>query len=114
MPVSCFLFGGRGGIRKEQRDGIVSKTFANVTLFRNPDSVATLKKHEQGLVRCRAFCLAEEAGFEPASLFLDYRISSAGRCDHFDTLPNRHNICLIIIYKNFVFVKHKSWMPTSF
>ncbi|MBO5772639.1 MAG: hypothetical protein J6R37_02420, partial [Clostridia bacterium] len=24
VPVSCFLFGGRGGIRKEQSDGIVS------------------------------------------------------------------------------------------
>lgn len=33
--------------------------------------------------------LAEAVGFEPTNELPRYRISSAGRYDHFDTLPNR-------------------------
>lgn len=33
------------------------------------------------------FNLAEEVGFEPTSPVRSYRISSAARYDHFDTLP---------------------------
>lgn len=32
--------------------------------------------------------MAEAVGFEPTSPLLDYLISSQGRYDHFDTLPN--------------------------
>lgn len=31
--------------------------------------------------------MADEVGFEPTSPVRDYRISSAGRYDHFDTHP---------------------------
>ena len=32
--------------------------------------------------------MAEAVGFEPTSPLRDYLISSQGRYDHFDTLPN--------------------------
>lgn len=35
------------------------------------------------------FILAEAVGFEPTNELPRYRISSAGRYDHFDTLPDR-------------------------
>ncbi len=34
--------------------------------------------------------MAEAVGFEPTSPLRDYLISSQGRYDHFDTLPNKY------------------------
>ena len=44
-------------------------------------------RNEKTLLFSRVLALAEAVGFEPTNELPRYRISSAGRYDHFDTLP---------------------------
>ena len=50
--------------------------------------------------------LAEEEGFEPSNHLRGYLISSQGRYDHFDTLPNYQKNYSIIISHIFEIIKY--------
>ena len=96
----CRSVGGSEGIRKERSDGIAQRSGASRVVnnhFCDNSGWHTNRRKRKSSSpcvncfllrpkRCRQ-PLAEAKGFEPLYRLLGNRISSAGRYNHFDTLP---------------------------
>ena len=84
------MIGGNGGIRRRRSRRPTHTPMLRVENTRKwVRANAVCHKRSLNHADLRQFLeLAETVGFEPTCRFPDNRISSAARCDHFDTFPS--------------------------